>query len=277
MKMIKSQSKEVRLLRVVYADTVLMLNFALDFASLYITCIFLGLYPTYKRMCFSSAMGASASLFFTILKVPHFVTNVVVVPIMVLMAYLNFGKSSVKTLVKRTFVLYVSSAVICGVCITVSGEMNQAKSEVFVLFIGVFVLLVCFIQSRICSGKCVSEKEIVIIKCGETERNFTLCCDSGNFLTDPLSGLPVIVLNALAKQRLLPDNIEETRLFKPRYIPVKTAVGTGVMFGIVPTEINVVRKGKNIKIKAVAAFSKDEMLCGIESDGVIPTCLIKNL
>ena len=263
-------------MRVVYADVVLLLNFSLDFASLYACCMILRILPNFKRMCVSSLVGALLALLIISFNLNRILSIIASLPATVLMTYINFGKSSKKLLIKRTLVMYTSSALICASVITLGSSFIFGNDSLFAVLVSVLVCALCFVQSRVFTQKQKAVTDRVIIQCAENAAEFVLYRDSANFLTDPYVGLPVIMLNGSAKQKIMlsDENITE---FKPRYIPIKTAAGSSVVFAIVPTEICVLKRNEKLKIKAVVAFAKEDMLKCCVGDGVIPTCLTENL
>lgn len=82
-------------------------------------------------------------------------------------------------------------------------------------------------------------------------------CDSGNLLCEPVSGLPVIVIDTEAVKKLLPYKfILSQRMGKPSQfvpdvndkvfiIPAQTATGGGLLYAFSPEKIRIIPLGNN--------------------------------
>ena len=122
---------------------------------------------------------------------------------------------------------------------------------------------------------------------GLNER-FCFICDTGNVLTDPYSGSPVIVMSAKAAERLKGLDLQTLLCDKTpdgnaaldahfRYIPARSACGTHVFPAFRPESIELIVNGKNIKADAVIALDADKSNTYCGTDGILPAELVENI
>ena len=97
-------------------------------------------------------------------------------------------------------------------------------------------------------------------------------CDSGNLLTDPYCGLPVIILASDFTDKF--DFLQ----CKTRYIPIKTAQGNGIIKAVKPEKLELITgSGKDIPLDAIIGFSNNNQADYGGTDGIIPSCLLDNI
>ena len=105
----------------------------------------------------------------------------------------------------------------------------------------------------------------VCIEMFGAEYKAVLLSDSGNFLIDPYTKLPIIVLSRRFNR--CRDTVEA------RLVPISTACGSMLMQVITPKKIYAVKNKKNIEIVAVIGFS-DTNADFNGCDGIISSQLV---
>ncbi len=112
--------------------------------------------------------------------------------------------------------------------------------------------LFCFLKKRKRGGKTVT----LTIAFGGSETSCTAFCDAGNFLKDPLSGLPVAVIGRSAARRLGGVSREKlTRDGKLRLVPAKTVAGSALLAAFLPDHAKI--DGKTRRICVAIAEEND--------------------
>ena len=131
-------------------------------------------------------------------------------------------------------------------------------------FLGCTAAAWCF--TRLLSSSSSKKTAQVEFNAAGEFRSFTALRDSGSFLAEPISGIPVII----ASQHILkipPERITDPSSgFRVRIIPVKTVTGEGALMGFLPDSVKV----DGIAVRAVIAV--DEGVHG-GFDGIVPAGL----
>ncbi len=263
---------------VVYADILFIINFSMDFLVLFGVGRLLGIRSRLFRIVLSGAAGGAYSVLSLLISQPLFrgVSAVAVSFLLCLIAYPLSGR--VKYL-KAVFLFY-SGAVLLGGCVSACysflsslfpdispGEgMTDIPLGVFAA-VAAFSVLLSFITGRLWSRQKSVYYASVTVEYMEKTGNLRLLCDSGNLVTEPISGLPVIVISGKA--------VDPEKLKNPRFVPIKTASGRRLLTGFVPDRLTVHIKGLSVCVDCVIAMTEENTFS--DCDGVIPYILIQEL
>lgn len=190
---------------VIYADVLFFINFSMDFISLYITMKLLHRKVGLLRYLAAAFFGAVYGVIQVIFDTPRLLTVTLSLAVSFLMIIITVGKSaSFKIYVKYTVILWGISALLAGgvtlVCTLGSTEgltavNSKGQSSMFVLAVGAFLAL--FIVRIFFSSPRAESCEIELRLFG-TKIKTTALIDSGNMITEPVSGLPVIFISKKA-------------------------------------------------------------------------------
>lgn len=143
-----------------------------------------------------------------------------------------------------------------------NGEAYFDLPVTYILSVTVLVCVVQLIAERFFSRRITKNtlSKCYIEFCGKSLECICLC-DSGNLLTEKVSGLPVVIIESdlLCKIVDLSDkNIEnyESLLLRMRFVPYKTADGkTGILKGFLPD----VFKADGVKYKVIVASGNPKL------------------
>ncbi len=250
--------------RVIYADTLLFVNFSMDFLSLYITVKLIRGIIRPVRMTLAAGIGALWALFSALLElhsanifgqiimlVAHLICAAVIsavatgerspriMPTVTFLA-VNVGLGGIMTALYSTVGAAVGSELLQGA----SGD--TASTVVFVIsaaVAGAVSILYGKLRERYLSRKTVGMTLGVL---GSTAC-FEALCDSGNLLLEPFSGKPVVVLSAKRMEGRLPQRLISAA-YEPygilslqglgvRLVTMKTVTGSGMMLCFTPEYI----------------------------------------
>ena len=148
------------------------------------------------------------------------------------------------------------------------------------LYLFLLTVLLCaataYVTGKIFSkSKDIKDAVVYVLfdgRCVETH----VLVDSGNLLTDPLSGLPVILVTD-EKFKAITGESSDTVLqngkliSKIRFIPASSAGGDTMLYGVISDVVLKKAKGKEVPYKAVIAVCKNSGFA--DFDGVFPLCL----
>ena len=287
---------EVRKSRVIYADTLLLVNFSMDFLAIYITVKLTRGVVRPIRMASSAAVGAVWALVAELLEV--YCTGVFA-QILMLIAHLACA-SLIIAVAQRTSVPNVGQTVtFIAVNIGLGGVMTALYSLVGSVFdtsdlqgvssdapsAAVFVVAaaiagaVSLIYGKFRARSLDRKKvQMTLTVLGNTAA-FEALCDSGNFLCEPFSGRPVVILSAKRMEGRLPGELiaaahDHTKMVdlqecRVRLIPTSTVTGGGMMLCFTPTRMCIEGKA----VDAVAAIDLNSEGYG-GCDGIVGQTLL---
>lgn len=208
---------------VVYADLLFFENLLANCFILKLTSIMTGISIKLWRMVLSASFGALYAVFAVICSSIGLITSLLVKIIvslaMVLMAYRT---RNLPDFLRRWGIMLLSAFMLAGCTYAFSGILGdsaltygglmyirpQGVLKAFILAAGICILLVYPI-GRILSGKALREGNIVMVcvVLGDRSAKFNALVDTGNSLTDPLTGYPVIIVEAESVRNIVPPDI----------------------------------------------------------------------
>lgn len=279
---------------VIYADTFFIINFAADYLILVVSSGLVGKKNKLTRILFASLLGSLYALgatYFCIGKVIGILLNIIV---SVVMCRISAGKCTFKTLFRYLCAFYIISFISGGILtalsnllISVSLHTTQTVPFPLLLFVSSAMCFVfMFTGKKLASGFRATRVEAEIQMNGVTEK-VCLVCDTGNVAVDPYNGKHVIVVRKKCLNHILCgenvsidyvlENGYEQNPVRLRLIPIKTAVGEGLMTAFSPEKLFVINKTGKTEIDASIAIdtSEENDYCG--TDGVVPFSLISDL
>ncbi len=282
---------------VVYADTLLLVNFSMDFLALFICAKITGTKIFVNRIVASALLGAIWALIATIAELTSdfniILTSLLSIVCAVIMIKLSFG-GNIYTVFKG-LVTYLA------VNIGIGGVMTAVFSFIGKIIDGANVYdraaensPVVFIISAVIAGfvslvygkfknEDITKKHIkVYFEIMNNKFELIMLVDSGNLLREPYLQKPVIILSHNALKELLPNSlieaaksldnmIEYQRKSKIpiRLIPTESVAGQNMLLGLVPEMISI--EGRSIDaVVAIDSVNTDYDGCG----GLIPQTLL---
>lgn len=243
----------------VYVDVLLALNFFINYFLLLSVGRIMRSSVSRTRICLGAAFGALCSL--TLFLPPMNVlvgcaVKLVISGIMVLIAFRQrdwrgFGRYVLVTCA----VTFGFGGAMLALWLTLApggmyyrnGTVYFPLSPWFVIFVTVACYTVITLAGKICkkfelrAGECSA-----VIRYGEMAQSLRLIFDTGNLLTEPFSGLPVIVAKRSAVNRVLPHgfpadglcgNFPANAEANFRIIPYSTVSGSGMLCAFRPASV----------------------------------------
>lgn len=244
----------------VYGDILFLVNFCMDFQSLFLTAKLLHRRFHAARAALFSALGgvyACAALFFTTSGVVAFLFDMGVCFLMCVGTY--YEKNIRFSGVFLPFVLYF------GVSFALGGAMSGLSAllshielpigESQDLTPGMFLLLAIaggvstFLWGRFHRSRMRGKRAVLCADFAGRSATFSCAVDTGNLLRDPVGGRPVALVSGKGAGALFPPELLEAAhtgdpaalvnlpgdmARKVRLIPAKTATGRGILFALAP-------------------------------------------
>lgn len=287
--------------QVVYGDVLFLVNFSIDFIVLFIAGCFLHIKRRLFRLVIASLVGGLYGVLILLPALSWWGTlffHILAAFGLCLIAYAPVGRRMFFSL----FLSFFGAALLLGGVLTAfysflstvfetSGTnpaISGKKAELFLLYASLSALVI-FGGGRMLAKK--KSKREIMVEVWEREKNVTICglVDSGNLLTEPLSGKPVILVRQKEILPLLPREVlgcleqstDESKLplhirRKIRVILARGAVGQQILFGYLPDDIYLYGKEREKNKYAVDAvlavtLSEDQDFAGY--GGIVPAVL----
>ena len=196
---------------VIYADIVFLMNFCMDFLALFAAGKILGLKLSIGRLSLASAIGAVYCIFTFLydgnkIIIPEIIIHIAVSAIMCFIAF------TIDSLLKFTkiFLIFYSACFMLGGGIEalyyLSGFIKTENPDnlnfnapsisiqAIILSAGICTFIIIFAGTLFKRRSEIKETKIIIGFMGK-EITVNAIVDSGNLLYDPISSLPVIIIN----------------------------------------------------------------------------------
>ncbi len=267
-----------------YADVLFLIDFCMDYLSLYATAKLLSLRTTLLRTVLAAVLGGIYGVTAVVLGITGIWGALLTVGMSFLMTFIAFGaREGVAAFLRVMLTVWGAGALLGGIMTAMGGVFGRDASGdgaggIGELFIGALIaVFACtrFLRQKLTKGVA----EVSITYEGKTFHGQGLI-DSGNRLVDPLSGSPVVLVRLSAARTLLgekADTVYQGRWDESgigvRAVPVHTVGGTRILYGFFTRELTL-KKGKRV-------FCRQGVVCvDPDSDGyggldaLIPTALL---
>ena len=260
----------------IYADVLLVINFTMDFLALFLTGRILRLPLRGKRLAAASLLGALSDLLRMVFPAGRVLWGFITVFVGITMCLVAYNERP-----RRTVPVFIASELALGgivsvVCryIRLSGVGYAGDRFSHFAFPAMIAGVACVIYGR---SRAVSETHgtaEVSVTIDKKEVRLHMLIDSGNLLTDPISGRAVILVQSSKLSPLIPDAEDLTPQSIPcslfsnrlRLIPAKGIGSHCLLVGLIADRIEVNGQEKD----AVVALSPDSF---DGYDGILPPSL----
>lgn len=207
----------------VYLDVILFENLCMNYIILFATGIVMKKRIKHIRLIASSLIGSLYAIIIY-LKISILASNIIMKVILSLvMIWIAFSSENYKILLKDLLMFYLISFVFGGCSFAliyfISPENVKIKNGVLVglypikvtLIAGVIAFIVIQIAFKITKNK-LSAKDMLCnieIYFNNNKTKVKALIDSGNMLKEPISGYPVVVVEKIKMEKILPKELIE--------------------------------------------------------------------
>ena len=250
----------------IYLDVVIVKNLIMDAIIIYATAIVLKVKIRHLRIIISSLIGAIYSVLSYISDLEIYNNLFLKIFLSIVMVYIAFSPQNIKTLMKQILIFYLTSFLFGGVAFALIYVIKpQEKKKKNGLFLGMYPLKTVFLGAIVATAILITAFKVVksnitkkdmmcnvSIELNNKTVNIKTMIDTGNMLKEPISGLPVIVVENTALYELIPkeildnlddilggdfqkipDNIKSTYIAKLKWIPYSSlGKQNGMLVGI---------------------------------------------
>ncbi len=176
-------------------------------------------------------------------------------------------------LVKKCIVFHIISIIFCGIFYTVNQKISYELSDTLWIFCISLSFLVCKIAFLKIKSDLYSKNCRIKIEYKKNKVVFNGMIDSGNSLIDPVSLMPVLIIDERILKELFSPSITKNNLCEFvdskdfKVIPYKTISDSGVTYGFLPDKL--ICNNKKIK-NVIVAVSPSQ----ISTNALISTKII---
>lgn len=250
----------------IYLDVVIVENLIMDAIIIYATAIVLKVKIRHLRIIISSLIGAIYSVLSYISDLEIYNNLFLKIFLSIVMVYIAFSPQNIKSLMKQILIFYLTSFLFGGVAFALIYVIKP--QEILMkngLFLGMYPLKTVFLGAIVATAILITAFKVVksnitkkdmmcnvSIELNNKTVNIKTMIDTGNMLKEPISGLPVIVVENTALYELIPkeildnlddilggdfqkipDNIKSTYIAKLKWIPYSSlGKQNGMLVGI---------------------------------------------
>ncbi len=272
-------------MQTLYADILFLVNFTMDFLTLFVTASIMRRKVSVTRLCIASAIGGIygvASVFMQGILLINIIINLAVSYLMCLIAFK-----------KRTlpcYALFYGTGCLLGGAMTAffsfMNGLNSVSTESSAppgkIPLGWMAVSAAIIGASAIAGGRMAKRKRSISPCRlavVTQKGafvFEGITDTGNLLTDPMSGKPVVILQKSQFLSLLPDTLipifetsdaealtglSSEHLRSVRLIPSSSVGGDKLLFAYLPKKMTV----DGIEVSALIAMGDENGYGGYPS------------
>lgn len=292
----------------IYLDVIFLENMVINYIILYATGVVLKERIKQSRLIMGSTIGAIYSIIYYLFKLKIYSGLLIKIILSIVIIYVSFNSNNLKDLLKKILLFYLASFVFGGAVIAIIYMVNSQnitiqngvlvgnytiKTILIGIVVAYFTIIIAFklIKTKILKKDLICDISIMI---NNKEIKTKALIDTGNFLKDPITQIPVIVIEHTLLYDVLPkeilNNIEKilggdfskiSNEIKDKYfsklkvIPFSSlGKSNGMLLGIIGENLNIYFKDENEKIdkvivgiynKSLTKKGEYRSLLGIES------------
>ncbi len=267
---------------VIYSDILFLINFSLDYLSLFIAGRLLHRGARVRRLLLGALIGGVYSFVPYLFEMPIYLSLPLNIAFAAIMCLTAFGFGSWKSFGIATLTFTVSSALLGGLITAAYSIIGGYHENVYSEVSAISFCVICVISAAVAlSYGLICRKRLdtrsaevrITLNSGNAVR-VRLLCDSGNLVTEPFSALPVIVLSSACLPPPYDNPDSELFPLPIRAIPFSTSAGRGCFLGFRPQSADLLlpaRKPKPIEAY-VGIDTERKSYSGY--DGLIPASLL---
>lgn len=243
---------------VLYADVLFLIDFSMDYLSLYAASRLLSLRTSLWRCVLAAILGGLYGVFAVVLGADGLLGALCTVAVSVLLSLVSFGTDGgVRGVARASVTVWGCGTLLGGVMTAFSGMLGTAAAEGGGDFLCAGIVA-AFSLIRFARRKLAHGTAEITVRYEERMWQGSALIDSGNLLTDPIGGYAVILLRA-SEARVLLGELTDT-LYKGnladggtgvRVVPMRTPDGTRLLYGFLCKEVQITRGGRTLCRTAV--------------------------
>lgn len=192
-----------------YVEYIFAENFFIDFILLYITGNLIKKKIIYKRLILAALIGAIYVILIAYIRKAFMTFFVVKISVSILMIMVAYDSKGIIRNIKVILCFYIVTLMMVGIVFALYSFTNSKVTVdiiIISIFMGFVVLKFLFYEIKLRKEK-NNYIRTVTIEINDKKKSFRAFIDTGNELTDPVTGKPVIVVNIESLGDILGEDI----------------------------------------------------------------------
>lgn len=202
----------------VYIDVIFLENLIINYIILYATSIIAKVKIKQYRVLLGSAIGAIYSVIYYVVNLEWFVLAGVKIVLSIVIIYISFNSKDFKNLIKQVIFFYLISFIFAGASLAVIYMVNSNNisiqngaiiGEYTLRTILIGIIISFFIMMA--ALKFIKKRQNIYcnirIKLNNQEIITNAMIDTGNFLKEPITNIPVVVVEDTLLYEIIPKEI----------------------------------------------------------------------
>lgn len=205
----------------VYVDIIFIENLIINYIILYAVGIISKSKIKQFRIIISSIIGASYSVIYYIANVGIYQNFILKIILSIVMVYIAYETKSFKGLIKKIVLFYLVSFVFAGASlgiiymvnsqnVTIQNGILVGSYTIKTILIGIIIAFIIIVTGFSIVKTKLSKKDLICdikVKINEKELETKAMIDTGNFLKEPITNIPVVVLEHTLLYDFIPKEI----------------------------------------------------------------------
>lgn len=287
----------------IYIDVIMLENLIMNYIILYATGIIAKTKIKYSRLFFGSLIGAIYAVTEYWLKINIYSNIILKFILSIIIVYVSFYPQNIKNMWKQLLFFYLTTFTFGGVAtyliyvlkpqnIIIKNGMYAGSYTLKVIFLGAILgTIIIIISFKIAKNK-ISKKDMFCkakITLNKKDIYLNAMVDTGNMLKEPISGLPVIVVeytklyNIIPKEILnnidlilggdlkkIPEDIKKEYISKLKVIPFASlGKQNGMLMGIKADSVEILGEDTSEKKEAIIGIYNKSLTKRGEYDALL--------
>ena len=205
----------------IYLDIIFLENFILNLILLYAVGIETKSKIKFYRIVIASILGSIYAIILYIVKIEFLYSIVMKIMLSMVMVYVSFEIKGFKDLLKKMLYFYLTSFVFGGgalalIYIVNTGKISiqngqiQGSYTILTIMIGIIIAFITIIIAFRLKKNKISKDDLMCnieIKINNKEVKTKAMIDTGNLLKEPITNIPVVVVEHILLKKIIPNEI----------------------------------------------------------------------
>ena len=207
----------------IYLDIILLENIIMNYIIILATGMICKVDLKQIRVLLSSLLGAIYAIVLYLIDLKIYTSQITKVIVSVSMVYIAFNATNIKIMLKQLIIFYLTSFCFGGAAYyllyVVNPDLIKSINGVLVgtypikiaILGGIVGFVIINISFKIIKNK-LTKKDIlydVDIYYKEQKSSIKVILDTGNLLTDPITNIPVLIVESHKVRKIIPQNISD--------------------------------------------------------------------
>ena len=207
----------------IYLDVIFLENLILNFLILFAVGIETKSKVKFARIVVSSVVGSAYTVLLYMINNDFFHSIIMKILLSLVMNYIAYKTNKIKEILKKIVYFYLTSFVFGGGALALIYVVNTGKISIhngvifgkytlLTIMIGVLVSFIVIIISFKLIKNTITKKDLICtinIKVNDKVIKTKALIDTGNLLKEPITNIPVIVVEHKLLKNIIPDEILE--------------------------------------------------------------------